>query len=588
MYLKKSTSKKTGRTNLSIVHGFRDENGKVRQKTIKSLGYLDVLEKDHKNPIAHFEKVVKKMNEEYKESNKPITLELNMNEELDINTSKIKSLGYLALSSIYHELEIDKFITPRSQYSKAEYNHNSIFRSLVYSRLISPGSKRNAFMNKDYYFDSSEFELEDVYRSLPFFNKYKDDMMLWIHEQLTSKYQRDTSLMYYDVTNYYFEIDEQDELRRKGISKEHKPSPIVQMGLFMDRNGLPVSYGLFPGNTNDSTTLIPMIDTVQDTFNMGKIIIVADKGVTCGDNIGQILMEKNGYVLSYSIRGATKEFKDFVLDKDGYKSIKNPDSDDDKSVFKIKSRIYPREITVTDISGKKKKVVIDEKQVVYYSEKYAKKARKDRAEALNKAQDMVDNPEKYTQSKNYGAAKYVKDTKVDKETGEIKTKKNQVSVLQFDEEKLKEDEKYDGYYAIVTSELDEKDLEIVDIYRGLWKIEESFKVTKTGFSTRPIHLSREDHIEAHFLICFISLLLARMLEFRLNKKYSAFQIIESLRNSTCSLIKENIFLNNYCDKLLEDIGNELDINFKKSYFTRAEIKKYLAVSKKAKKHNKKS
>jgi len=151
-----------------------------------------------------------------------------------------------------------------------------------------------------------------------------------------------------------------------------------------------------------------------------------------------------------------------------------------------------------------------------------------------------------------------------------------VSVLQFDEEKLEEDEKHDGYYAIVTSELDEKDLAIVDIYKGLWKIEESFKVTKTGFSARPIHLFREDHIEAHFLICFISLLLAKMLEFRLNKKYSAFQIIESLRNSTCSLIKENIFLNNHCDKLLEDLGNELDINFKKSYFTRAEIKKYLA------------
>ena len=260
----------------------------------------------------------------------------------------------------------------------------------------------------------------------------------------------------------------------------------------MDTNGIPINYKLFPGNAPDKTTLIPALSRIQREYSLGRIVVVADKGLTTGDNIWYILSAKNGYVLSYSVRGADKNFQNYVLDEDGY--INKGDG------FKIKSRLYPREIQVTSTKGKKMKKVVDEKQVIFYSPKYAAKAKRDRAAALAKARDLIKNPARYNKSTSYGAAKYVKNLTFDASTGEVLESARQH--LTFDEEKLRKEEKFDGYYAIVTSEYKESDEKILEMYRGLWKIEESFKVTKSDFEARPVYLSVKEHIDAHFLTCF--------------------------------------------------------------------------------------
>lgn len=573
MYLRKCTNKKTGRTQLSIVHGYRDASGKPRQKTILPIGYLDVLQKEYEDPIKHFEEIALQMTEDYKNSNSSITLPIDPSQTLPIGTDNRRNFGYAALSAIYHELEIDVFFQNRQRMTKAEFNYNSIVRSLVFSRLIAPASKKASFEYLGHFFERADFSLADVYRSLPFIKKYQSDLQIWIHEHIRQNYGRDTSLVYYDVTNYYFEIDEPNEMLRKGISKEHRPDPIVQMGLFMDTNGLPVSYGLFSGNTLDKQTLIPMMDKLQEEYSLGRIIIVADRGMITGDNIYQTLSDGNGYILSYSIRGSNKEFKEYVLKEDGYRA--------GESGFKIKSRLTPRKIHVTDVlTGKKKTIPVDEKHVVFYSPAYAEKARAERAEVLKKAKDMIREPQKYNRSTSYGAAKYISNIAFDKKTGEIYTDAGKT--LNLDLDLIAEEEKYDGYYAIVTSEYHLSDEKVIECYRGLWKIEESFKITKSDLETRPVYLQTLEHIQAHFLICFVSLVIARLLEYKLNRKYGVSAILESLRRCECSLIEQNIYLFDYYDEPLRDIGELLGIDFSKKYRTLGDIKKVIGNVKKRK------
>lgn len=571
MFLKKSTNKKTGRTYLSIVNTYHDSKKKqTRTSTIKSLGYLDVLQKEYDDPVAYFTEEVRKMNEEKNRDKKTITLSISLDETLDLDSDNRKNFGYAALSKIYHELDLDSFLRNRQRYSKEEYDANAIMKLLVYSRLLYPASKKKTHENRDKFFDKFDFSLDDVYRSLSFFNKHGDSLQLWLHERIKERYKRNTDLVYYDVTNYYFEIDEQDDFRRNGVSKEHRPDPIVQMGLFVDTNGIPINYRLFPGNNPDKTTLIPALGKIQRDYSLGRIIVVADKGLTTGDNIWYILSAKNGYVLSYSVRGSDQKFQEYVLDERGY-TYKGDD-------YKIKSRLCPREIWVTSKNGKKIKKTVHEKQIVFYSTKYAEKAKQDRKAAILKAKDLIKNPAKYNKSTTYGAAKYVKNLTFDAQTGEVLESAKQF--LSFDEEKLREEEKFDGYYAILTSEYKEPDERVIDIYRGLWKIEESFKITKSDFESRPVYLSLKEHIDAHFLTCFISLVIVRILEYRLNYKYSATAILESLRKCSCSLNQENYYLFNFYNYTLKDIGQELGIDFSKKNMSLSDIKKIIGRTKK--------
>ena len=577
MYLRKSLNRKTGRIQLSIVEAYRDKDTKKkREKVVFSPGYLDVLKSEYEDPVAHFTEVARQMTEEQNHSNAPITLEVDKKEVLPLGTDNRKNFGYLAASALYHDLGIHEFFANRQRSTKAEYNLNSIFRALVFSRIICPDSKKGSYEELHRFFDKCDFSLDDVYRSLDIFSRYQSDLQVWIHEHIRQNYGRDTSLVYYDVTNYYFEIDEEDEMKRRGPSKEHRPDPIVQMGLFMDTNGLPITYGLFSGNTLDKQTLIPMMGELVDKYDLGRVIVVGDRGMITGDNIAQIIMDKNGYVLSFSIRGSDKAFREYVLDEKGYRR-----REDDPEGFKIKSRQADRKIHVTNpFTGKKTDVTVEEKHIVFYSPEYAARARHDRQRILDKARDLISHPDKYSRATGYGAAKYVKNAVFDKSTGEIIQKKG--VDLSLDMELIKEEEKYDGYYAIVTSEYEKSDREIMDIYRGLWEIEENFGITKSELKTRPVFVKTTEHVKAHFLICFTALVIMKLMEYRIGRKYAVQTIVESLRRCECSLMDKNIYLFDYYDEVLKTIGDDLGISFGQKYRTQKEIRQELGNTKRRK------
>ena len=569
MYLKK-TPNKNGRIYLSIVDGYYDKQKKCsRQITIESLGYLDDLEKEYDDPIVFFSDKVEQLKAEKKLKNAPISFEFYHSDKIEIHSELRKNFGYSVLSSIYHELGIHTFLTNRQRHSKEEYDADTIMKMLVFSRLLTPASKKKSFENRNRFFEKDNYSLDDVYRALSFFHKHKDTLQLWINDKIKELYGRATSLVYYDVTNYYFETDKIEDFRKKGVSKEHRPNPIVQMGLFMDNNGLPITYQLFPGNTNDCLTYRPNLGRIKKDYGLGKVVVVADKGMTTGDNIWYTLSAGDGYVFSMSVRGADKELKDYVLNEDGYEWL--------GTEYIRKSRLYPRTIQVSTTTGKKMKKIVDEKQVVFYSEKYDKRAKAERAAAIAKAQDLIAHPAKYNRAASYGAAGYVKNIEFDKETGEIL---NTSKALELDLDKLKEEEALDGYYVITTSEHEETDDRIIEMYRGLWRIEESFRVTKSDLEARPVFVSREDHIEAHFLTCFVALVIARILEMKTEHKYSITRLLESLEKAECTYVQQNYYLFDYFDDVLKDIGSSFSIDFSKRIRSLGEIKKVLADTKK--------
>ena len=571
MFLKK-TPNKSGRINLAIVDGYYDKaTKKTKHKVIESLGYLDELEKQYDDPIDYFTKRAKKLTEEKKARQAPINFTFYDSDRLCVGDNLRKNFGYAALSKIYHELELDKFLNNRQRHTKESYDANTILKMLVYSRILAPASKKSSFDHREMFFEKTNYSLDDVYRCLSFLNKHKETIQVWINDKIKENYGRDTSLIYYDVTNYYFETDEQNDFLRKGVSKEHRPNPIVQMGLFMDNNAIPLTYELFAGNTNDCLTYRPNFGRIKKQFNLGRVISVADKGMTTGDNIWYTINTPahDGYVFSMSIRGAEKSMKKYVLDDDGYVWLGKE--------YKRKSRKYPRTIQVTSTSGKKIKKQVDEKQVVFWSEKYAKRAKAEREATLAKARDLAANPGSYTRATSYGAAKYVKKVDYDKDTGEILTAS---SILDIDEDLIREEEALDGYYMLLTSEMDTPDDKIIDMYRGLWRIEESFKITKSEPEARPVYVWTREHIEAHFLTCFVALTISRILEMKLEHKYSAGRIIDSLSRAECSLLQQNYYVFDYYDEVLKDIGNVTNIDFSKRIRTLGEIKQVIADSKK--------
>ena len=571
MFLKK-TPNKSGRINLAIVDGYYDKaTKKTKHKVIESLGYLDELEKQYDDPIDYFTKRAKKLTEEKKARQAPINFTFYDSDRLCVGDNLRKNFGYAALSKIYHELELDKFLNNRQRHTKESYDANTILKMLVYSRILAPASKKSSFDHREMFFEKTNYSIDDVYRCLSFLNKHKETIQVWMNDKIKENYGRDASLVYYDVTNYYFETDEQNDFLRKGVSKEHRPNPIVQMGLFMDNNAIPITYELFAGNTNDCLTYRPNFGKIKKRFNLGRVISVADKGMTTGDNIWYTINTPahDGYVFSMSIRGAEKSMKKYVLDDDGYVWLGKE--------YKRKSRKYPRTIQVTSTSGKKIKKQVDEKQVVFWSEKYAKRAKAEREATLAKARDLAANPGSYTRATSYGAAKYVKKVDYDKDTGEILTAS---SILDIDEDLIREEEALDGYYMLLTSEMDTPDDKIIDMYRGLWRIEESFKITKSELEARPVYVWTREHIEAHFLTCFVALTISRILEMKLEHKYSAGRIIDSLSRAECSLLQQNYYVFDYYDEVLKDIGNVTNIDFSKRIRTLGEIKQVIADSKK--------
>lgn len=606
MFLRKSLSH--GKIYLSFVQGYRDESGKVKQKTIEKLGYLDDLKKEYKDPVSQFKEIAK---QKTKDEITEYTIK-NLNTKVIDEDASSKNLGYVILKKIYNELDIPSFFNTKDKNSKAQYHLNDIFELLVYSRILFPNSKLSTYNNKDSFFEKFDFSSQDMYRSLEHFSKFKDELLTLLWNNTKNTYNRDTSITYYDTTNYYFEISYNDEdelnnkgeivnkgMRKKGPSKEHRKTPIVQMGLLMDKNAIPMYYDLFPGNESEKLQMRPTLKKTKAKFGIDRTIIVADRGQNTSDNTVFIAGKNDddhtnhdGYVYGQSILGADKEFKtwalkqddfiyDEIFDEQGNKvTYKEPQKDkegnitgyiDKPAIFKHKSRVYAKNVQIKKDGKRNVTYQIYQKQMVYYSKKYADRQKHLREVAIEKAKDLIKNPTKYTQATSYGCTKYINNIKFNEETGEIPTGIE----LSLKLDKIEEEAKYDGYYSIVTSEKNLSDKEIRDIYKGLWRIEESFKITKSELETRPVYVWTPDSIEAHFLSCFVSLLIIRLLEKKLNKKYSNEYVINSLFKYNSTKIEHDIYLQDFRNDVIKDLEVIFDIDLSRKYLVLSEIKKIL-------------
>lgn len=590
MFLKKSIS--NGKVYLSFVQGYR-KDGKSKQKTIEKIGYLEDLEKIHKDPIAYFKAIAEERNHN---SVSVRSIEVSTNQRLEDRCSLRKNLGYVIPKRIYTLLDIAAFLQNKQRQIKQNYNLNQIFSLLVFNRFLFPSSKKKAYETKEIFFDSFPFSLDDVYRSLNLFAKYSTQLQAHIYGKVQDLIPANSQLGYYDVTNFYFEIPYNDEdeydkngtlikkgTRKKGPSKEHRKTPIIQMGLLMDSNSIPMAFNTFPGNESEKTSILPAIRRLKKDYGMERVIAVADRGLNTSDNTAFLSgvndddsKGHDGYVYGQSVIGGDKEFKEWVLNEKDYLATKEQGENGEEVLFIHKSRIFAKTIQLKNKAGNRTLTMqIYQKQMAYYSEKYAKKQRRDRERVLEKARDLIKNPDKYTQATSYGATGYVKNISFVKETGEISNAKD----LYLDLEKIAEEEKYDGYYSIVTSEKGLSDKEIRDIYRGLWKIEESFKIIKSEFKTRPLHVRLDDHIEAHFLICFVTLVIMRIIEHMTKHHFSVKEIRTSLVNYGCSYLEQNYYLFDYRDDFLRIAENIFNLDLGKKTMTVQEIKNILKSTK---------
>jgi transposase len=622
----------------------------VRKKGLKNptkekvafLGYEEDLKKLYDDPIEHFRQEAKKLASLAAES-REITINIDLDEHFSHQdeggaiqgsavTDDLLSMGQLPLSAIYHELEIDQFVKNRHRNWGTKANVESILRLLVFGRILFPGSKLSTWQKREkLLLGNSDFTDDDLYRSLAFFSQYSQDLIVHLNEKVRKLYKRDCSLLFYDVTNYFWEIDRPDRdrydskgvlvsegMRKNGCSKEHQPKPIVQMGLFMDNDGLPVDFGLFAGNNNDVTTFLPMIERAHEKLKLDKMIYVADKGMMSGTNIAHILARKQGYIISSSVRKQEAETERFVLDPVGYTcstakmrswviheelrrmdyagGVGDFDGDDgaeqEVTTFMYKSRLVPAKKSTWVADGSKKvEVLVNKRQVVFWSRKYQVKARIDRADAILKAQRTG------SVFNGHGANKYYRKEAYDPKTGELL--KNTGHLRYLDEKLIAEDERFDGYYIIETNVVgtceDEKpwkgtarfrnydclfelnrsvsDQDIIDMYRGLWKIEESFKITKSCLEARPVFVRRPDSIHAHFLTCFLALLIIRILEIKKLRQTVPYpKIIEVLQAAKIGEVKNHIF-KNYCSSpLLKQIGLLTGLDLSKKFYTKQELR----------------
>jgi transposase len=556
--IRKDPKKRGGvvKTHIRVVEGYRPGPGMpTKQRTIRSFGYLE----DQKDPEA-FMAMVEEFNANFKDDI-PLRIEAASNALMYSEENRRQNYGYKFLEAVYNLLEIDTFIKSYEKMHKfrGEYSPSDIFKFLVLARILSPDSKRASCQMKDgFYGMSTDFTLPDIYRSLDHFADFEVELQRHINERVKETIGRDLSYAFYDVTNYFFDIDfpnGEDDLRKKGVSKEHRVDPIVAMGLFMDSNGLPVSMSIFPGNTSDSLTLQPTMKDIKESYGLGKLVVVADKGLNSSKNIDVIVNNGDGFVFSQILKGKKgQRYNEKLFDKNGWTS-----NEDDTYKYKL----FEEEYEGNDKDGEKE--IRIRKVLLYWNKAEADMARRKREEKLEKAERSVKNSA-YGIKK--GVDEYTKEDIVDTETGEIL--ENTKKLRSVDLVKAERDAMYDGYFCIITGELDYDERKIRQVYGGLWRIEQSFRIMKTDLYARPVFVSKNEHIRAHFLICFVALLIIRIIQYRMGEKaLSSERIARALGTATCKVLKGGIIH-------LDDVGGA--IAFQKEKNKKGEIVETLAYS----------
>jgi transposase len=562
MFIKKVKIKSNKNHALYLVESYRDQNGKPKHRTIKTYGTLEDLEKSNPNILRELHEEAKRLSEVRDEkTSHEIIIDF-----AKIQTESLKNYGYVFLERIYNKIGISKFMRNYQDTVRCQYSLNDILKLLVFSRCLNPASKKKTYDNKgNYFFEFTDFKQEDIYKSLDYLATIKDDLTYAMHKGINEEYGRDCTLVFYDVTNYYFESEEMTGLRRKGVSKEKKKTRIVQMGLFIDRNGIPITYELFPGCTNDLSTMKPILKKIKEKYNLGKITIVADKGNNSGKNLSYIDQKEDKYIISQKIRMRGNKMANIVLDPEDY--ITNA-----AGTFKYKTvkRIRMVDTGEVDENGKKISYELTEHLLCFWSLKEERYQHKKRGILDEKIEKFINEPSLLNASNSFGVKKYFKKTIFDKDTGEVVKTKNH---YEFNEEKYKRDIALDGYYAIVTNDLDLTPFDIIDRYRNLTVIEDSFRVTKTDLEGRPVYVWTDEHIKGHFLTCFISLTLYRLLQLETGNQYSVNKLKEALNSAQTLQMTNGILHLNRVNKELIELATKYNIDFSKEFYKSESFKK---------------
>ena len=551
MYLKR-TPTKSGRVSLSAVQAYRDDEGRKRQRTVRTFGFVDELEREFADPVAHFRGVVAKMDAERLAGEAPATMTIHPRQRVDKRESgRLRRHAGDALACWWLDaLGVETAIRNGMRGRRVGYDPNAALRLLVCERLVEPGSKLAAWEGRERHFFRSELTDDDVYRALGELDRLSGRIVDACNRSIAKGSGRDESLVYYDVTNYFFECDpDADGLRRKGVSKEHRPNPIVQMGMLQDSEAIPIAFDLFEGNTNDCETLLPVLKRRRER-GLGRVVVVADKGMNCSDNIAGIVAGGDGFVFSQSIRGtkSTSELRRWVLDDEGYEGPADGE-------FRMKSRQDDKVVHLRDVDTfdrRARDVDVEVKVVAMWSRKYAERARHERERVLEKARQLVANPGAYTRATHYGAAQFVRGVTFDRRTGEVVEQAG--TRPEIDQAAVDAAARLDGYYLIITSETGWDEGRILDAYRELWRIEESFRVTKTGgLSSRPVWVWTPGHIRAHFLTCYLALLVVRLSQRALPSHPSAQALLEDMRALDCSYADDGWWLFDHRTDLTDEI-----------------------------------
>ncbi len=514
----------------SIIKDYTNLNGKRTTKIFEKLGNQDQVE-ERFGKIDTINKIKEYINELNKEDKEElIKREFNPNKRIVPGIKRQFNVGYLFLEKLYNQLKLNEVCNSISDKYKFQFDLNEILAYLIYARIIYPSSKLETYKQCQNFIEQPSFKLHDEYRALSYIAENMDFIQEKLFENSKSVLNRNSNVIYYDCTNYFFEIEIDDDLRKYGISKEHRPNPIVGMGLFMDGDGLPLSFNIYPGNMNEQKTLIPEETKIINNFknNSTKMILCTDAGLA-SDEIKKFNIEDGrAFVITQSLKKLKDEYKKQVFDKSNWripgdlKNIYNLEDIENDDFLKEK---YYDTLFYKIIQTETKSVKQD--LIVTFCFKYFEYNRNIRNNQIERAKKSIETNNVTRKGKNQNDYRRLINQINSTDNGEVA--ENQSYTI--NQELIEEEQKYDGYYALTTNLIGDI-TEIFKIVKGRWEIEESFRIMKSDFLARPVNLSREDRIKAHFLTCFISLFIYRLLEKKLNYKYTTSQILNTLRNMT--------------------------------------------------------
>ena len=519
-------SKSKNSKSLYIQKSFR-KNGKTTSKTVKKLGTMKELLPLHNNSeeevIAWGKQIAKQMTEDEKRDTDIVLLSLSQSKLLDKNKQTFYNGGYLFLQDIFYGLKLDKMCENIQSEYKFEYNLSDILSRLIYSRVLFPSSKYSSFEDSKKFIEQPSFELHDLYRSLDILAEKSDEIQKYLYETSKKVIDRNTSVLYYDCTNYFFEIEDERDDCRYGKSKENRPLPIIQMGLLLDGNGFPLSFVIFPGNESEQPTLIPLEKQIIKDFQLSRFIVCTDAGFASNDNRKFNNKGERSFIVTQSLKKVKKYIKDWALDDAGW----SKDGVDHIDISSIRKQVDNNEEFEDGIWYKERWIKengIEQRIIVSFSPKHRRYQRYIRNKQIERAQLAALKNQTVIHRNPNSPSRFLEETNYT-DNGEIANNRS----LSINQEKIREEEKYDGFYAVCTT-LNDDIRDIITINKKRWEIEESFRIMKTEFKARPVYLQKGNRIKAHFLTCFLALMFIRIMENKTKNKISIEKMIDTLKD----------------------------------------------------------